>query len=296
MRSQPKTRAVEGAGGVNLKQALERASEIFADNGVEYASLEGEILIRHVLGLNRAQLYSDLNRELNPIDDEVFRGMVARRAHGEPSAYITGHREFYGLDFYVDRNVLIPRPESELLVEKTIDLARSRTVATIAEVGTGCGAIAISLAYNLPETKIYATDISVPALEIARSNCLKHGVADRVRLLKGDMFDPLPEPVDMIVANLPYVREDELSSGSPLSFEPTLALDGGADGLANIGRMCRQADARLLPGGCLLLEIGQGQAKTVVALLHEVFPTAQIEVSPDLSGIERVVNMCLTQE
>jgi release factor glutamine methyltransferase len=281
---------------VNLKQALAQARGVLASNDIEDASLEGELLLRHALRKSRSQLYLDLDTELSPAHEGALRRLVERRRQGEPSAYITGHREFYGLDFYVDRSVLIPRPESEQLVEKAISLAQSRPGFTIAEIGTGCGAIAISLALNLPEAKIYATDISEPALEVARLNCRRHGVMARICLQQGDMLEPLPEAVDMIVANLPYVRESELPVTGPLSFEPGLALNGGSDGVKQIDRLCRQSRNWLRPGGYLLLEIGQGQRERVVDILHKVFPQARIEVSPDFGGIERVVSLCLTQD
>ena len=281
---------------MNLKQVLAQARETLVDNGIEDASLEGEFLLRHVLGISRTQLYLELDHEISLAHEAVLRRLVERRLQGEPAAYITGHREFYGLDFYVDHRVLVPRPESELLIEKAINLAQSRMISTIAEVGTGCGAIAISLALSLPGAKIYATDISAPALEVARLNCQRHGVIDRICLLEGNMLEPLAEPVDLIIANMPYVRESELPGTGPLSFEPVLALNGGPDGVAKIGRLCRQADNRLCPGGCLLLEIGWGQAETVITLLREAFPSAWIEVSPDLGGIERVVSLCLTHD
>jgi len=280
---------------VNLKQALAHGRGLLADNNIEDASLESEILLRHTLRISRTQLYLDLNRELNLEQGKYFRHLIKRRLREEPSAYITGHREFYGFDFYVDYSVLIPRPESELLVEKAINLAKNRTIYTIAEVGTGCGAIAISLALNLPEANIYATDISAEALEVAHFNCRQHGVTDRICLLQGDMLDPLPEPVDLIIANLPYVGDSELPREGLLSFEPVLALNGGTDGVEKIDRLCHQASDKLHPGGCLLLEIGQGQGKTVVALLRGLFPSAQVEVAPDFGGIERVVSLCLTQ-
>ena len=277
---------------MTVKQALNRAREILAASNVEDASLESELLLRHTLKISRVQLYQDLGHELNAEQERTFWKLVERRLTGEPTAYITGHREFYGLDFYVDPDVLIPRPESELLVEKALALARSRPISAIAEIGTGSGAVAISLALNLPQTKIYATDISAPALKIARFNCQKHGALDRIYLLQGDMLDPLPEPVDLIIANLPYVKEQELPPFT--SFEPRLALNGGADGLKRIRRLCCQATGKLRPDGCLLMEIGQGQGKAVTAFLRGLFPTAEIEVSPDLSGIERVVSLTLT--
>jgi release factor glutamine methyltransferase len=278
---------------VTLKQALGRAREILVANNIEDASLESELLLRHALKISRVQLYLDLNHELSPEQEETLWHLIERRLNYEPTAYILGYHEFYGLDFYVDPSVLIPRPESELLVEKAVKLAQNQPVSAIAEVGTGCGAIAISLALNLPQAKIYATDISVPALKVALSNCQKHGVVDRICLLAGDMLNPLPEPVDLIVANLPYVRELELNQINTLSFEPSLALNGGSDGLEKIRQLCRQANNKLCPDGYLLLEIGQGQRRAVTTFLRSLFPSAKIEVTPDLSGIERVVSLTL---
>ncbi len=279
---------------MTLKQTLSQARGLLAANNIEDTSLESELLLRYTLKISRVQLYLDLSRELSPKQEETFWRLVKRRLNGEPAAYITGHREFYGFDFYVAPNVLIPRPESELLVEKALNLAHHRNISTIAEIGTGCGAIAISLALNLPEAKIYASDISAPALKVALFNCQKHGVASRICLLQGDMLDPLPEPVDLIVANLPYVRESELPPTGPVSFEPILALNGGPEGLEKIHRLCQQAGSKLRPQGCLLLEIGQGQGKAVTSSLYSLFPSARIEVASDLSGIERVVGLCLT--
>ncbi len=276
---------------MTLKQALNRAREILVANNIEHTSLESELLLRHALKISQVQLYQDLNRELNPEQEKIFWNLVKRRTNGEPAAYITGHREFYGFDFHVDPNVLIPRPESELLVEKALALAQNRTISTIAEIGTGCGAIAISLALNLPQAKIYATDISTPALKVTLFNCQKHGVLNRIHLLQGDILDPLPEPVDLIIANLPYVKEPELPHLTNL--EPRLALNGGTDGLEKIRQLCRQVSHKLHPDGCLLLEIGQGQGRAVTTLLRSLFPSAKIEVTPDLGGIERVVSLTL---
>ena len=276
---------------MTLKQALSHTKEILIANNIEDATLESELLLRHTLKINRVQLYLNPDYELNPEEEESFWHLVERRLNGEPTAYITGHREFYGLDFYVDPSVLIPRPESELLVEKALKLAQNRTIPTIAEVGTGCGAIAISLALNLPQTKIYATDISASALKVALFNCQTHGVVNRICLLQGDMLNPLPEPVDLIIANLPYVKESRLPSIHSANFEPLLALNGGSDGLEKICQLCRQANNKLYPDGYLLLEIGQGQGRAVTTFLRSLFPSAKIEVTPDLGGIDRVVSL-----
>ncbi len=279
---------------MNRRQALAQARGTLADNNIDDATLEGEILLRHVLGINRSQLFADLDGNVSPAQAENLEQLLERRLSGEPSAYITGHREFYDLDFKVNRHVLIPRPESELLVEKALSLCRSHAISIIADIGTGCGAIAISLAKNLPATTIYATDISPQALEVAGENCLRHGVTDKVVLLQGDMLGVLPEPVDLIVANLPYVREAELPGSGPLSFEPRLALNGGKDGLDRIKFLCRQAGDKLRNNGSMLLEIGQGQTQAVKAIMHESFPSALIEIDRDLAGIERVISLRLT--
>ena len=275
---------------MKLKAALSRARGILDESDIENAPLEAELLLRHVLKINRTQLYLDLEQELSPEGEKAFGHLVERRLSGEPAAYITGNREFYGLEFYVNPHTLIPRPESELLVETALRLAQSQSLSTIADIGTGCGAIAVSLALELPRTRIYATDISLAALEVALVNCQRHSVTDRIHLLQGDMLEPVPEPVDLIVANLPYVRQAEIA---PDSFEPLLALDGGAEGTESIARLCRQAKSKLADGGSMLLEIGAGQGETITGLLKSLFPDGKIEVIPDLSSLERVVSLNL---
>ena len=275
---------------MTLGECLSYSREILAGGDILEPSLESELLLRQALRLSRVQLYLDSDLKLSPEQEDIFWGLVKRRLKGEPTAYISGHREFYGLDFGVDPSVLIPRPETELLVEKTISLAKSYRSPTIADIGTGCGAIAISLALKPPLAKIYATDISALSLEVARANCLKHSVTSRVSFLQGNMLEPLPQPVDLIVSNLPYVKEEEISDDS---FEPVLALNGGGDGLKPIRQLCHQLGGKLRPGGYLLLEIGQGQKAAVTSLLTSIFPLAEIEVTPDLSGIDRVVSAVL---
>ena len=277
-----------------LKQALSHAKVVLMANNIEDASLESEILLRHTLKISKTGLYLETDRKLSPEQEENFWQLVKRRLNGEPTAYITGHREFYGLDFYVDSRVLIPRPESETLVEKALNHARNYPISSIADIGTGCGAIAISLALHLPQTKIYATDLSTAALDVALINCRRHGVTDSVSLLEGDMLGPLPESIDLIIANLPYVKESELSLINSLYFEPSLSLNGGPNGLEKIYRLCCQAGDKLCHGGCLLLEIGAGQREAVTTCLRSLFPSARIEVAQDLGNIDRVVSLHLT--
>ena len=281
---------------MTIREALTRAKKAFASGNVEDARLESELLLRHALRIGQVQLYQEPERRLAPREEAGFWRLVERRLGGEPTAYITGRREFYDLSFSVDSSVLVPRPESELLVDAALQIVRSRPVTRVAEIGTGCGAIAIILALSLPEARIYATDISAPALKVARLNCQNHGVADRICLLAGDMLDPLPGPVDLIVANLPYVPELEVSRLGLADFEPLLALDGGRDGLEKIGRLCSGVGDRLRPGGFLLLEMGQGQGRAVTALLRRLFPSAGVEVIPDLAGIDRVMVLSLAAE
>ncbi len=278
---------------MTLKQTLSRARTILTTNNIEYASLESELLLRHTLEISRVQLYLNLDHKLNSKEDKAFWHLIKRRINHEPTAYITEHREFYGFDFYVDPGVLIPRPESELLVEKTLELTQSHPVSTIAEVGTGCGAIAISLALNLPQAKIYAIDISAPALEVAAINCQKHGVVNRICLLQGNILEPLPEPVGLIVANLPYIKDSEMKELSPeiQMFEPRLALAGGDDGLDKIGQLLSQAIDKIKPEGSILLELGAEQAPQATSLVKDCFPGANVELVLDPIGINRVLKI-----
>lgn len=280
---------------MTLAQVLKEARGILSTGGIEDAALISELLLMHILSIDRVRLYLNLNNNLAEVEKTAYSSLIERALTGEPTAYIVGHREFYGLDFSVNNHVLIPRPETELLVDIALRLAPGYTDPVIADIGTGSGAIAISLAVKLPRATIYATDISSSALEVASLNCHRHGVTDRISLLQGDLLAPLPGPVDIIIANLPYVRKPEASSAS-LEFEPPLALDGGQDGLEPVRRLCAQAPGKLKRGGSLLLEVGQGQAPSVIALLSRAFPLTKIEVTADLNGIERVVSLCLLSQ
>ena len=281
---------------MTIREALRQASETLAAHSIADAHLEAEILLMHVLGIDRARLYASLGQELPHSHVEVLTQLVNRRLSKEPVAYITGHREFFGYDFHVAPGVLIPRPESELLVEETLDFVRGRFPlgdAIIADIGTGSGAIAVSLALRLPNARVFAIDISRRALEIARTNCVKHTVEGRVNLLEGDLLSPLAEPVDVIVANLPYVTDAELGGlGDEIEMhEPSEALAGGVDGLDEVRRLLRGAGDRLRPHGVILLEIGPAQADTAASLAGSAFPQATVELRRDLGGQERALKI-----
>ena len=270
---------------------LQRATQTLDHYGIEDPRLEAELLLRHLLKLDRARFYADLGQELTAEQIEHLNGLIQRRTRHEPMAYIIGYKEVFGIEFYVDRRVLIPRPETESLVEQTLELANSHPrPCLIADVGTGCGAIAIALASNLPQTKVYATDISAPALEVAAINCQRHGVGDRVFLLQGNLLEPIPELLDLIVANLPYVKNSDIAelSAEIKLFEPLLALAGGADGLKWIRKLLSQAKDKLRPNGAIVVEVGYDQGTAVTDLARGLIPGAEVRIVPDLSGHDRV--------
>lgn len=280
---------------MNLGCALEDTRKELEKNGVEDPALEAEVLIRHIIGIDRAALYAQPERGMSPREDESLRKIVARRISGEPSAYITGHREFFGRDFIVNPGVLIPRPETELLVELAVNRCTGLHYTTAADTGTGSGIIAVSLALNVPGITVYATDISPPALDTARENARRCGAAGRIIFKQGDLLEPLPEPVDIICANLPYVRDADLPEDGLLKFEPRKALAGGLDGLNFLETLIREAPRKLKPGGSLLLEIGEGQAPAVTRALRASLPGNPIHIHRDLAGIKRVMELRLTE-
>ena len=278
---------------LNIREALRRSSRMLADARSEEATLEAELLLAHALYTDRTHLYQRLRDELTPQAESAFDALLQRRLAHEPTAYILGHKEFYGLEFEVTPDAIIPRSETETLVELVLDYARSASAGEmrIADVGVGCGAIAVALAVNLSEAEIIAIDISPQALAMARRNAERHTVMDRTRFLEGDLLEPLDAPVDVIVANLPYVPTGDFEAAPPEinEHEPRLGLDGGPDGLRLIERLLRDAPPHLKPGGALLAEIGEQQGKSALSLARESFPGARIEVKQDLSGLDRVL-------
>jgi release factor glutamine methyltransferase len=272
---------------------LEAARRELLDAGIPDAPLEAELLLRRVTNTGRAEFLALPDKQITAAQQSLLEELLARRLNREPAAYILGHREFYGLEFTVDPRVLIPRPETELLVEEALAWCRGRGAVTLADIGTGSGAVAVSLAVNLPDALIYAADVSETALEVTAANCRRHGVTPRVKLLRGDLLEPLPGPVDLIAANLPYVTEAEMAALPPeiSRYEPRTALSGGADGLDLLNRLCDGAPAYLNPGACLLLEMSPAQTRPVAAHLRRLFPAAEVSVLPDLAGLARVVRL-----
>lgn len=277
---------------MTLREALVETQKTLHPNSIDNAHLESELILRHITKSTRVGFFSNLNSKLTPNQEETLQKLVRRRKSGEPMAYILGNQQFYGLDFYVNSHTFIPRPETELLVDKSIQWAKERHV-TIADIGTGCGAIAISLAYHLTNTTIYATDISSDALEVAKINLKSHHLNERVRLLHGNLLEPLPEPVDLIVANLPYVKNTNLIRVNTYGFEPTLALNGGQDGLSIIIQLCYQVSNKINNNGCLLLEIEPEQIQMVLRLLNNLFPSATVKVFNDFNGLNRIISLIL---
>jgi release factor glutamine methyltransferase len=260
----------------------------FQERGLGSPRLDAELLAAHALGLSRVQLYTQFDRPLEPPELAALRDLVKRRQGGEPVAYITGRKEFWSLDLGVDSRVLIPRPDTETLVEEA--LARAASGARVADVGTGSGAIALALAKARPDLAVFASDVSPDALAVARGNAERLALA--VTFVEGSLLAPLQPlaPFDLLVANLPYVpTEDVAGLPAEIRCEPRLALDGGQDGLDLVRGLVAGAAAVLSPGGALVLEIGAGQAEATAALLGAA-GLEDVRSRRDLGGIERVVS------
>lgn len=219
----------------------------------------------------------------------------------EPTSYIIGQREFYGINLAVNSDVLIPRPETELLVEQSIEIIKENPrylngeTVSIADIGTGSGAISIGIASNIDNIKIYAVDISEKALNVARLNVGKYDLNNKIITLHGNLLDPVPEPVDLIVANLPYIKEDDIDGLMPeiKNFEPYIALNGGHDGTDRIRELLSKSNCYLNDDGCILLEIGQRQCPIIKELLHYFHKTDYI-LTDDFNGIPRILKLSLS--
>ena len=285
-----------------IRQVLEQGTLTLIQAGQVNARLDAQVLLSHALNIDRSALYTYPERTLTPEQEQQFLTLIERRSRGEPVAYLTGHKEFYGLDFLVDKRVLIPRPETELLVEAALKVCRQMLDAgrapIVADIGTGSGIIPVTLAVLEPRLPyLYASDISADALDVAYLNCKRHHVEDRVRLVHGNLLAPLPEPVDILTANLPYVGIEEMDDLPPdvRDYEPHLALFSGPGGLNLLRRFLRelQNSHELAQGAVVLLEIGYRQREPLTALLHELWPQARIVFTKDYAGWDRVLQVSL---
>lgn len=281
---------------VGAALALAEAWLRAADVG-ETPALDAQVLLGHITGVSRAAMLAYPERALTAEQAGRYAELIARRAAHEPVAYLTGHREFMGLDLLVDRRVLIPRPETELLVEAALaDLAERlarvpQSPPLVADIGVGSGAIPIALAVGEPRLpRLYAADISPDALALARENAGRLGVAARITFLLGDLLAPLPEPVDLLTANLPYVAPDDPDVPRSVSaYEPALAVYGAGDGLGHIQLLLAQAAAYLRPGASVYLEFGYDQGAAVERLARGAFPDASVRLGADYAGWDRYI-------
>jgi release factor glutamine methyltransferase len=281
---------------LTIADALREAAETLRASGVEEARREAASLLAHVTGRDRTYLITHADEELTEGQRASYQSSIGRRASGEPLQYIRGTQEFYGLDFEVNADVLIPRPETELLVETALGLLRETPSPLVCDMGTGSGCIGVALLHERRDARAFALDISTRALAVAARNAARHGVAERTTFLESDCFDALAPAghaaarFDLIASNPPYISEDEMRGlqREVREHEPRAALTPGGDGLAVIRRLLAESPRHLKPGGHLLVEIGFGQSERVAALADpSVWTLAGIR--EDLQGIPRTV-------
>jgi release factor glutamine methyltransferase len=283
---------------VNAGEALRKYTSILKQHGLDEAAEDAKVLLCSILGLSISQLFAQSDRTLSDQETHRMDDLLDKRINRVPVAYLINSRQFYGMDFYVDERVLIPRPETEVLVEEAIKFGQewrknNQGEMNIADVGTGSGAIAVALAANIPGSTVYATDISEDALAVAAINIRKHDFEGRIKLSKGYLLQQIIEKLHIIVANLPYIASATVAKLAPeiAIHEPLVALDGGIHGTGLFRDLIEQARQKLEPGGALLMEIGQGQDEEVVLMGRRVFPGTRVSLIRDLQGIKRVIVM-----
>ena len=275
-----------------IREVLEWATEDFAARGIESPRLDAELLVAKALGIDRVGLYLDLNRPLVDRERSAIRPLVARRREREPVAYILGHRDFYGRRFSVTPEVLIPRPDTETLVEHALRCIPEDAACRVLDVGTGSGAIAVTLAAERPLAFVTATDISQTALEVAAGNAERLGVEARVRFERADLLNGV-EQYDVIVSNPPYIAQSEIETlqAEIRDHEPIAALEAGEDGLDVVRALLPAAEPVTASGAQMLIEIGAGQAVSVVDFAAGHTAWQPVAVYPDLNRVERVVHL-----
>lgn len=275
-----------------IRSVLAWTTERFGRARFEVPRLDAEVLLSHALRVPRIQLYLDHDR---PLENKVlgeFRELVQRRLNGEPVAYLTGHKEFWSLDLRVDPRALVPRPETEALVEEALECLRDHREPRVVDVGTGCGAVALALARERPDAEVWASDFSKEAVDLARENAERLGLA--VHFADGDLLEGVMAALgpqarfQTVVANLPYLKPDEVRPA--LRFEPRMALTDENDGLSLLRRLAHDAAAVLEPGGTLAFEVASGREDEVSAILRETDFYGETRSRRDLAGIERVVS------
>lgn len=284
------------AAGASLRDGIGQAAQSLARAGIDSAALDAEVLLSYAVGLSREQLLLRPDFLLSAEQADCFAALLARRLQREPMAYIIGRQEFWSLDFQVSPDVLIPRPETERLVEVALSLAAQMTSAKplrVLDLGTGSGAIAVSLATEIPAAKIIATDISPTALAVARQNARINSVAERIEFCCGDLMDALADhaaPFDLILSNPPYIRCAEITALEPevSVYEPRAALDGGADGLDFYRRIAAGVWRFLAPNGALALEIGADMGHEVCAVFNQTGRYQEVVVLRDYAARDRV--------
>lgn len=275
---------------------LLRASTAWLDgHGFDEPRITCDLLLAHALGVNRAGLYARLGDAIDPPARKLFEDLLTRRVNGEPVHYILGQREFYGIQLTVRPAALIPRPETELLVEEVLAFARQIEQPRVIEIGTGSGAVAIALALHLPRATICATDLSPSALDVARENVERHSLAERIQLEVADLLDGVEGEWDVVVGNLPYIptRTVDGLDRSIREWEPRVALDGGPDGLTPHERLLAQLPRRLRPGGMVILEVADDRGQLALALFERMLPGARINLVQDMFARDRAVRAIL---
>lgn len=282
---------------MNLKQALANGTQLLRDFRVESAELDAELLLAHAISRPREHVYTQDDLPLTTAQRKTYRQLLARRASREPVAYLTGVREFYGLPLDVTRHVLIPRPETETLVELALAALRRSQQARprIVDVGTGSGAIALALAKHATHARVTAVDVSSEALNLARQNATRLKLAQRISFRRSDLLSHVKGPVDLVCANLPYLTNQQLRElpTDVRDYEPNLALSGGPDGLFWYERLLRQLPAVASDGAVLLCEIGPNLKQGFERLAATVAPKAKLRFYPDLAGRIRVAELQL---
>lgn len=274
---------------ITILQSLKNSTESLAEVS-ETPNLDAQTLLADRIGKSRTWILAHPEEPLTGTTHQIIQKDIEKLVLGVPLPYVLGRWEFYGLDFILTQDTLIPRPETELLIEEAVTwLDQYPGYQLGADIGTGSGCIAVTLAKINPSLSVIATDISYPALRITRENATRHDVTNRIHPIQADLFAPLVHHFDLICANLPYIPSQQLQQLKVAQREPQLALDGGANGLDYIGRLLKQAPDRIAPGGCLLIEIESSQGSDVQKLAQGAFPLAEIRILADLSGHDRLV-------